>query len=569
MSKIPPGTEIGGRVRVVRSLDAGGQAEIYLVDEIGDGRRRLVAKLVVFDFEDRDSSEFKKRQESLDRELDILSELSHRFIGKFLYQLNDVLEIAGTKQIVRGFAMEHSPIGTLARHLVGVDGVSENEISVPDRLRICCQIAEAVVEIHSSGITHSDIKAENVLLTMQTERLVPILIDFGSAFHAHEAWPGFGSDPYLAPEVRARKASASIKTDIYSLGVLLSEVLSGDRLFQPDEAKIDSLTLPSNFEDLRRRLKLMVANDPEYRPRAAEIRKALDDKRARSSSTIIFDRDRLSFPYGAFDWNDQIHQLLKCSRVLILLKGNQPTVESDALEGKLAEKGIFGGRIRRLIGEFDFLVDVWVGENTRTSLEEVCRNFNVTTTHSSVEPRYYDVKSILDIRSDQQPTALSEKTENELLKNIFEIISKGSPTDAIQKFSDRGYGLPFPTNKGAIEFIVQFEAKSRLLPEAVVHYQRVVFEYGCRKIADLGESELLSRFSVFTLKESSDFLVIFSVSKFVNFSHIMLGMMGELRGKLVHQDHTFSVKTLVDFDGQPRKEGKDGIIPMLLMETYL
>jgi hypothetical protein len=45
--------------------------------------------------------------------------------------------------------------------------------------------------------------------------------------------------------------------------------------------------------------------------------------------------------------------------------------------------------------------------------------------------------------------------------------------------------------------------------------------------------------------------------------------MRELREQRVHQDHTFSVKTLVDFDGQPRKEGKDGVIPMLLMETYL
>ncbi len=570
MSKIPPGTEIAARVRVVRSLDSGGQAEIYLVEEIGDSHRLLAAKLVVFDFENRDSPEFKVRQQSLDRELDILGELSHRFIGKFLYPLNDVIEIAGAKQIVCGFAMERSAIGTLARHLIGVDGVSENEISVSDRLRICCQIVEAVEEIHGFGITHSDIKAENVLLTMQTKRLVPILIDFGSAFRAHEPWPGFGSEPYLAPEIRTRKASASNKTDIYSLGVLLSEVLSGDRLFQPDESKIDSLNLPSLFEDLRRRLKLMVADDPEFRPRAAEIRKSLDDKRARLGSTVIFDRDKLSFPYGAFDWNDQIHQhLLKCSRVLILLKGSRPTIESDALEGRLAEKGIFGGRIRRLIGEFDFLVDVWVRENIRTLLEDVCQNFNLMTTHSSVEPRYYDIEGILDIRSGQQPVALPEKTENELLKNIFEIISKESRSDAVQKFSDCGYGSPFSTNKNAIEFIVQFETKSRLLPGAIEHYQKVVFEYGHRKIVELGESELLSRFSVLTLKDSSDFLVIFSVSKFVNFSHLMLGMMRELRGKLVHQDHAFSAKTLVDFDGQPRKEGNDGIIPMLLMETYL
>jgi tRNA A-37 threonylcarbamoyl transferase component Bud32 len=569
MSKIPPGTDIEGRVRVLRNLDAGGQAEIYLVDEIGTGRR-LVAKLVVFDFENRSSLEFKIRQEGLDRELDILGDLSHRFIGKFLYQLNDVLEIDGAKQIVRGFAMEHSPIGTLARHLISDDGISATEISISERLKICCQIVEAIVEIHSFGITHSDIKAENVLLTMQTKRLVPILIDFGSAFRAHESWPGFGSDPYLAPEIRSRKASASTRTDIYSLGVLLSEVLSGERLFQPNEIKIDSLTLPSVFEDLRRRLKRMVANDPEYRPRAAEILASLEDKRARSNSTIIFDRNKLSFPYGAFDWKDQIHQqLLQCSRVLILLKGNRPTIESDALERKLAEIGIFGGRIRRLIGDYDFLVDVWVREKTRELLEDVCQNFNLMTTHSSVEPRYYDIGDILDARSNQPPEELSEKNEGELLKNIFEIISKETLSDSVQKFKDRGYGSPFSNNENAIEFIVQFETKSKLLPGAIVHYQKAVFEYGHRKIVELGEADLLSRFSVLTLKDSSDFLVVFSVRKFVNFSHIMLGIMRELREKRVHQDHTFSVKTLVDFDGQPRKEGRDGIIPMLLMETYL
>jgi hypothetical protein len=263
--------------------------------------------------------------------------------------------------------------------------------------------------------------------------------------------------------------------------------------------------------------------------------------------------------------------LLQCSRVLVLLKGNRPTIESDALERKLAEIGIFGGRIRRLIGDFDFLIDVWVREDTRRLLNEVCLNFNLMTTHSSVEPKYYDIDAVLNVQEavDDLSADLLEKNENGFLKEIFEIVSKESPAASVQKFKDRGYGAPFLTNENAIEFIVQFESKGTLLPGAKTHYQKAIFEYGKRKIAELEESELLGRFAVLTLKESSDFLVMFSVRRFVNFSHIMLGMMRELREQRVHQDHTFSVKTLVDFDGQPRKEGKDGVIPMLLMETYL
>ena len=306
----------------------------------------------------------------------------------------------------------------------------------------------------------------------------------------------------------------------------------------------------------------MVAAEAEYRPQATEILAALEDKRARSSSTIIFDRDKLPFPYGAFDWKDDIHQrLLHCSRVLVLLKGNRPTIESDALERKLAEIGIFGGRIRRLIGDFDFLVDVWVREDTRRLLNEVCLNFNLMTTHSSVEPKYYDIEAVLDVREavDDISVGLVEKKENEFLKDIFEIVSKKSPAASLQKFKDRGYGAPFLIHDNAIEFIVQFESKGTLLPGAKTHYQKAIFEYGQRKIAELEESKLLNRFTVLTLKESSDFLVMFSVRRFVNFSHMMLGMMRELREQKSIKIIRFPLGPWLTLTGSPARRERTAL----------
>jgi serine/threonine protein kinase len=121
-------------------------------------------------------------------------------------------------------------------------------LNTDDRLQLFVQVCQAVQHAHQKGIIHRDIKPSNILVTQSVEGLaLPMVIDFGVAkattgqpltdktvFTAFEML--IGTPAYMSPEQAAlTSVDVDTRTDIYSLGVLLYELLTGSTPFETAE----------------------------------------------------------------------------------------------------------------------------------------------------------------------------------------------------------------------------------------------------------------------------------------------------------------------------------------------
>src|SRR5438128_2156201 len=149
----------------------------------------------------------------------------------------------------------------LVRGIKITDYCDQNDLSTAERLNLFLQICRAIQHAHQKGIIHRDIKPSNVLVTMHDGVPVPKVIDFGIAkattdqrltdktlFTAFEQF--MGTPAYMSPE-QAEISGLDIDTrsDIYSLGVLLYELLTGKTPFDAKEL------LQSGLDAIRRTIR--------------------------------------------------------------------------------------------------------------------------------------------------------------------------------------------------------------------------------------------------------------------------------------------------------------------------
>jgi eukaryotic-like serine/threonine-protein kinase len=175
-------------------------------------RRNIVLKVMNRGTSSREMDDAERFQ----REYEIISSIAHRAIAE-IYDF-------GALPDHQYLAMEYIPCGDLRDRL-------RNPMSVDESLYYLRSIAEALRVIHVFGILHRDLKPANVMLREDNS---PVLIDFGLARRSMEdagttgAGQVLGSPYYISPE-QSQGNRVDVRTDLYSLGVMFYEMLTGQR----------------------------------------------------------------------------------------------------------------------------------------------------------------------------------------------------------------------------------------------------------------------------------------------------------------------------------------------------
>lgn len=259
---------IGGRYAVREALGRGGAATVYRAVDLKLDRE---VALKVFATDDIAGSDDERRDRRA-REIGLLARANHANLVT-LFDADWDAENAGggfiVMELVRGV--------TLRQRLSagGPDGALAAEVMVA--------LSGALAYLHADGIIHRDLKPENILLSAGADGAVTIkLVDFGIAqLLGDERLTRdrsiLGTAAYLAPE-QVSGAGAELASDVYALGLVLLECLTGQRSFPGGtvEAAIARMTqdppLPEGLDpQWRALLTAMTARDSKQRPSAAQL----------------------------------------------------------------------------------------------------------------------------------------------------------------------------------------------------------------------------------------------------------------------------------------------------------
>jgi len=252
-----------GRYKLAEKLGEGGFGTVYIAEQTEPVKRRVAFKITKLGMDTKEVvARFKIERQAL-------ATMDHPGIAK-------VLDAGATNGGRPYFVME------LVNGIKITDYCDQNKLSTHKRLELFIRVCRAIEHAHQKGIIHRDIKPSNILITMQDGQPVPKVIDFGiaKATQDHAADKAvvtlsdqfIGTPAYMSPE-QAELGAIDIdtRTDIYSLGVLLYELLTAQT---PLESKN---LLARGFDEMRRMIR-------EFEPQIPSLRLG-SQKESDSTST--------------------------------------------------------------------------------------------------------------------------------------------------------------------------------------------------------------------------------------------------------------------------------------------
>jgi serine/threonine protein kinase/tetratricopeptide (TPR) repeat protein len=278
-----PGDKIGP-YKILEEIGQGGFGVVYMAQQLEPVKRRVALKIVKLGM---DTRQVVARFEA---ERQALAMMDHPGIAKVLD--------GGTTGTGRPFFVME-----LVKGIRVTDYCDRNDLSTRERLELFVQICRAVQHAHQKGIIHRDLKPSNILVTLHDGMPMPKIIDFGIAKATQQELTDqtvftqfghfMGTPAYVSPE-QAEMSGLDVDTrsDIYSLGVLLYELLTGKTPFDSKEL------LAVGLEEMRRTIREKEPARPSTKLstlQAAELTTMAKHRRVDASKLVRLIR-------GDLDW---------------------------------------------------------------------------------------------------------------------------------------------------------------------------------------------------------------------------------------------------------------------------
>ena len=276
-----PGTVIGP-YKLLQKIGEGGFGAVYLADQMGPVRRRVALKII------KPGMDTRQVIARFEAERQALAMMDHPNIARVFD--------AGTTDAGRPFFVMELVEGVPITQYC--DG---HHLTPRERLELFVPVCQAIQHAHQKGIIHRDIKPSNVLVATYDERPVPKVIDFGVAKAIQQRLAErtkftqlgqvVGTIDYMSPEqAKLNEPDIDTRSDIYSLGVLLYELLTGETPF--DRERLHTAA----FDELLRIIREEEPPKPSHRLSTSESLPSIAANRQ-------IEPQRLStFVRGELDW---------------------------------------------------------------------------------------------------------------------------------------------------------------------------------------------------------------------------------------------------------------------------